>query len=96
MSFVALNQWMHFPPSLNEYIYMYKNKQLLKAGIFKRPKQRNLPLPASSSARPTEVVLVSLGPCGFLCAFEHVVIKSRSVFWKHLFLVTLTGPGIFC
>lgn len=75
---------------------MYKNKQLLKAGIFKRPKQRNLPLPASSSACPTEVVLVSLGTCGFLCAFEHVVIKSRSVFWKHLFLVTLTGPGIFC
>lgn len=68
---------------------------MLKAGIFKRPKQRSLPLCASSSAFPAKVVIVSVYTCGFFCAFEHVVIKNRSISQKHLSLVALILSEIF-
>lgn len=34
-------------------------------------------------------MIVSVYTCGFFCAFEHVVIKNRSISQKHLSLVAL-------
>lgn len=68
---------------------------MLKAGIFQKTQAETPPTSASPSALPAEVVIVSVYTCGFLCAFEHVVIKTRSVSQKNLPLVTLTLSGIF-
>lgn len=67
----------------------------VKGWNFQKTQAEKPPLCASSSAFPAEVVIVSVYTCGFLCAFEHVVIKNRSISQKHLSLVALILSEIF-